>query len=135
VAVPPELAPERPLPWDVPIYDPANRPSQNSFAFTYRAEPGVRLLYLGLEPEAGYRLRLTYCVPRTWPRRFAMQQRLEANGLLVHETLEVPEYAAGQVEFAVPHEAVASRALELQFRAAPGSMGTAVSEVWLLREG
>jgi hypothetical protein len=134
VAVPPDLAAQRPLPWDVPIYDPANRPSQNTFAFTYRDEPGVRLAYLGLDPEAPYRLRLTYCVPRTWPRRFAMQQRLEANGLLVHDTREVPEYTAEQVEFALPRETITSGAVELQFHAAPGSMGTAVSEVWLLRE-
>jgi hypothetical protein len=133
VAVPPELAEQRPLPWDIPIYDPANRPSQNSFAFTYNAEPGVRLAYTGLDPQAAYRVRLTYCVPRTWPRRFAMRQRLEANGLLVHDEREVPEYTAEHVELALPREATAAGALDLQFHAADGSMGTAVSEVWLLR--
>jgi hypothetical protein len=133
VAVPPELAEQRPLPWAVPIYDPANRPSQNSFAFTYNGEPGVRLAYTGLDPRAAYRVRLTYCVPRTWPRRFAMRQRLEASGLPVHGECEVPEYTAEQVECDLPPEATAAGVLDLQFHAAPGSMGTAVSEVWLLR--
>jgi hypothetical protein len=133
VAVPPELAGQRPLPWDIPIYDPANRPSQNSFVFTYTAEPGVRLAYTGLDPQAAYRVRLTYCVPRTWPRRFALRQRLEANGLLVHGERDVPEYTAEHIECDLPREATAAGTLELRFHPASGSMGTAVSEVWLLR--
>jgi hypothetical protein len=132
VAVPPELAPERPLPWDVPIYDPANRPSQNSFAFTYLGEPGVRLVYGGLDPAMPYRVRLTYCVPRTWPRRFAMRQRLEASGVLVHDERGVPEFTAERVEYPLPPGATASGSVELRFSAAGDSMGTAVSEVWLL---
>jgi hypothetical protein len=45
----------------------------------------------------------------------------------------VPEYTAEQVECDLPREATAAGVLDLQFHAASGSMGTAVSEVWLLR--
>ena len=77
-------------------------------------------------------MRLTYCVPRTWPRRFAMRQRLEANGVLVHDERDVPEFTAERVEYPLPPEATAAGSVELHFRAGGDSMGTAVSEVWLL---
>jgi hypothetical protein len=112
--------------------DAANRPTQNTHARTYRGEPGVLLAYDGLDPAARYRVRLTCVAP---PARAGTRlvQRLEAGGLPVHDALEVPAATAGEYVFSLPPAAYRTGDLELEWIPAPGSAGTAVSEVWLER--
>jgi hypothetical protein len=60
-------------------------------------------------------------------------QRLEANGLLVHGDLEVPQATAQELVFPLPEGVCRLGDLELEWHPAEGSAGTAVSEVWLER--
>ena len=112
--------------------DAANRPTQNTHARTYRGEPGVLLAYTGLDPRARYRVRFT-CVAAARRGGTGIAQRLEASGLPVHDALEVPAATAGEYVFPLPPAAHRYGDLELEWLPAPGSAGTAVSEVWLER--
>ena len=111
--------------------DAANRPTQNTHARTYRGEPGVLLAYAGLDPEARYRVRFT-CVTaaagrdghRAAPRSERPPRARPARG------------AGGDrrgVRLPLPPAAHRHGDLELEWLPAPGSAGTAVSEVWLER--
>ena len=112
--------------------DAANRPTQNTHARTYRGEPGVLLAYAGLDPRARYRVRFT-CVAAARRGGTGIVQRLEASGLPVHDALAVPAATAGEYGFPLPPAAHRYGDLELEWLPAPGSAGTAVSEVWLER--
>jgi hypothetical protein len=92
----------------------------------------LRLRYEGLDPKAGYRVRVTYSgdSPRAG-------MRLEADGAEVHPLLPKP-YPVRPVEFPVPASATADGRLTLSWTQTPGrggnGRGCEVAEVWLIRD-
>lgn len=136
------------------IFDPSNRPSQRTMAFTTDEERGVSFRYQGLDPAASYRVRLTLVRPRYLPRfgKFQKQtsQSIYADDLLLADELELPEYRAKQFEYEIPREATADGELLLWMKKTPGvgegtpgdtavwrntgGWGTLVSEVWLMKD-
>lgn len=82
--------------------------------------------YEGLDPNATYRLRVTYA------GRFRAEMRLVANGLHeIHGPLPQP-VPVGPVEFDIPVEATRGGTLELAWELIKGR-GCQVAEVWLIR--
>jgi hypothetical protein len=117
--------------------DPANRPSQNSIAYTLGPGPGVAFRYPGLDRSARYRVRLTMVIPR-FPQAeqpgMRSRQHVLADGEYLAKDVEIPAYTARQFEYPVPPAATRDGILELALERAEGGMGTVVSEVWLIKE-
>jgi hypothetical protein len=126
-----------------------NRPSANTFAAGFGEAEDVVFAYRDLNPEAGYRVRLTLVCPEeegeraqpsATPRAGGANptpgavQRLYASGFLVHGDLRLPGRIAQQFTFDLPRQAYSDGRLELRFvRATPGFM-VAVSEIWLIQD-
>lgn len=70
------------------------------------------LRYTGLNPNASYKVDVTYATQAAGPR----EQSLEANGLVVHDTLPLPVGRAGRFIYTIPPESYAGgQPLELKF--------------------
>lgn len=133
---------------DAPGLDPHNRPSTNTLAAGF-GDQDVVFAYQGLDPRAGYQVRLTlvcpatpaaHSQPSTAPQvgvpglQLRAVQRLYAGGFLVHNDLRLPDRVAQQFTFDLPRQAYDDGRLELRFvQAAAGHMA-AVAEIWLMRE-
>jgi hypothetical protein len=93
----------------------------------------LRLGYEGLDPQARYRVRVTYAGDNVSAR-----MRLEADGLEVHPLIAKPN-PVRPIEFDVPPQAVADGRMRLTFTREPGfggnGRGCQVAEVWLIRAG
>ena len=136
------------------IFADANRPSQRRMAFTTDEEQGVTFQYLGLDPNAEYRVRLTLVRPRYLPRfgirQHQTSQSIYADDHLLAENLELPEFESDFFEYDIPQEVTADGRLRLWFKKQPGvgegpasevtvwrntgGWGTLVSEVWLMKK-
>ena len=122
------------------MLDPNNRPSQNTIAYNLNEAIGVVFRYTGLDSAATYKLRLTLVTPRVpkgmtdIPRSRRRLENILANGQYLAKGVELPEYTARQFEYAIPHNVTENGVLELSFERGEGSAGTAVSEVWLLKQ-
>ncbi|UCH36531.1 MAG: hypothetical protein JSV65_09305 [Armatimonadota bacterium] len=118
--------------------DPANRPSQNTIAFSFDDGKGVVFRYTGLDTQARYRVRLTMVTPRI-PRSelpagaVRRTQHVVADGEYLAKDIETPEYTAQQFEYDIPQSATADGELELWLEKGTGGMATVVSEVWLMK--
>lgn len=116
--------------------DPDNRPSANTIAYSLRRDEGVALRYVGLDPNAHYKLRLTLVAPRLSYGRWRgeLKQHIVANGRYLARDVEIPLFTARQFEYDVPQEVTRDGTLELRLESATDSGGTVVSEVWLMRK-
>ncbi len=123
-----------------PMLDPNNRPSQNTLAYNLDEPIGVVFRYTGLDSSASYKVRLTLVTVRvpkgltdfpTSPRRV---ENILVNGQYLARDIELPEYTAKQFEWEIPSNITKGGVLELAFERGQGSLGTAVSEVWLLKK-
>ncbi len=122
------------------MLDPNNRPSQNTMAYSLDDPIGVVFRYNDLDSEAGYKLRVTLVtlrIPRGQTDIPVSRRRTEnilANGQYIAKEVELPEYTARQFEYDIPKKLTEGGVLELAFERAPGAVGVAVSEVWLLKK-
>jgi hypothetical protein len=119
--------------------DPANRPSQNTIAYSFDEGKGVVFRYTGLDPSAHYRVRLTMVAPRmpqlaTPSRPVRRSQHVVADGEYLAKDVEIPVFTAQQFEYDVPQAATRDGALELWLEKAAGGVGAVVSEVWLMKK-
>jgi len=89
----------------------------------------VRARYDGLSPAATYAVRVVYATEK----RQARAQRLTADGVLIHDTLELPMGSAGSFDFPLPREVCADGVVELSFEKVTGP-NAVVSELWLLSD-
>jgi hypothetical protein len=88
----------------------------------------LRMRYEGLDPDAPYRVRVTYA------GRFKASMRLLADGAYqVHGAVAQPDPVA-PVEYDVPREATRDGMLELSWELVEGR-GCQVAEIWLERKG
>jgi len=89
-------------------------------------ETPLRLLYEGLDPDAQYRVRITYMGDR------GKMVRLVANDVYkIHDEIETRKPPIR--EFDVPREATSDGRLELTWSCDEGQRGSQVSEIWLIR--
>ncbi|MCP5119928.1 MAG: hypothetical protein GY953_54720, partial [bacterium] len=113
-------------------YDPPLRNSWKRHALALN-DFKIHMRYEGLDPEAAYKVRITYAGNPS-------EQRLE---LVADERWEVhlarkKDYPIRPVEFAVPKQATADGALTLTWRKEAGGGGAGrgleIGEVWLIRD-
>lgn len=86
----------------------------------------LEMLYDNLNPEASYRLRISYT------GRFKSRMKLLADGLLVHDFIQTgtqPTY-----EFAIPAEAVKDGKVIFSWTCGEAERGAQVSEIWIINE-
>ena len=93
----------------------------------------VKMRYEGLDPHAGYKIRVVYAGGDTGP-----QLRLVANGKYeIHPWLKRP-VPFHPLEFDIPQAATAGGSVELTFSREPGLSGNGrgleIGEVWLIRK-
>lgn len=135
-------------------FNPENRRSQNSAAFTTDEKKGVTFAYHDLDPATQYRVKLTLLRPKYLPRFADKQpqtaQSIYADEFVLAKELELPEYDAQFFEFDIPKAATQDGSLELWFEKQAGiaewerpkttvwrntgGWGTLVSEVWLMKK-
>ncbi len=111
-------------------YEHGFKISWNRYAES-RYESPLQARYGGLDPEAGYTVRVVYAgdsMERTI--------QLSADGLEVHPQIEKPNPPA-PLEFEIPQGATADGSLTLTWMQAPGrggnGRGCQVAEVWLMK--
>ncbi len=118
--------------------DPANRPSENTLAYTLGQDEGVAFRYTDLDPDAAYRVRFTFVAPRglgiAAPEGAVWKQHVLADGEYIAQDVEYPEYTAEQFEFEIPAELTQDGQVTISLEPAEGALVTLVSEIWLLRE-
>ena len=128
---------------------PDNRPSANTFAAGFGKTKDVVFAYRGLDPEAGYQVRLTLVYPEdehsghrppsasygeVAGSKPCALQRLYASGFLIHDDMRLPNRIAQQLTFDLPRQAYSDGRLELRFVRASSDCAVAVSEIWLIQE-
>ncbi len=119
------------------MMDPTNRPSQNTIAYALADPKGVAFLYEDLDPDASYKVRMTFVQPRIpremlqLPGEMRRVQTVVADGDTVAKNVEVPEYTARQFEYDIPKRLTKDGALELSIVPGTGAPAAVVSEVWL----
>ncbi|MHC4371844.1 MAG: hypothetical protein ACYSW8_29890, partial [Planctomycetota bacterium] len=102
--------------------------SQEEANWLEEARPLLKMRYDDLEPQARYRVRVTY------HGRFRPVVRLTADGRYeVHGPLTQPA-PTWPVEFDVPKEATKDGKLELQWQLMNKARGCQVAEVWLIKK-
>nr|WRX36718.1 hypothetical protein [uncultured bacterium] len=130
-----------------------NKLSQRTAAFTTDEKKGVAFAYTELDRNAQYRVRFTLVRPKYLPR-FGMRQNqtkesIYADGMLLVEALELPEYESEFFEYDIPKQATRDGKLSIWFEKEvgigegvqsdvtlwrnTGGWGTLVSEVWLMK--
>ncbi|UCH35432.1 MAG: hypothetical protein JSV65_03525 [Armatimonadota bacterium] len=87
----------------------------------------LRMRYEGLDPDASYRVRVTYAGRHRATAKLAANGRFEIHGELG------PSDPVAPVEFDIPRQATAGGALELTWSRCTGR-GVQVAEVWLLKQ-
>lgn len=131
-----------------------NLASQRTMAYTEDEARGVTFEYKGLDRTAEYRVRFAFVRPR-YLARYAMlhpqkSQSIYADGRLLAENIEVPEWDAEIFEYSIPREVTADGEVAIWLKKAPdvaagrlplvkqwkrtAGWGTIVSDVWLLRQ-
>jgi hypothetical protein len=82
--------------------------------------------YDGLDPNAVYRMRVTYSGP------YGVSMKCETDdGLLIHGSSD--SGGAMPAEFGIPPATTADGVLQLQWRRTNVVRGPSVSEIWLIR--
>ncbi|MDQ1257541.1 MAG: hypothetical protein QG656_2147 [Candidatus Hydrogenedentes bacterium] len=121
------------------MLDPANRPSQNTVAYSIEEPRGVAFRYTALDPKAQYRVRVTLAMPRIpkdvidLPRDAVKAENLLADDAYLAEGIEVPSFTAKQFEYDVPKKLTQDGTLDLTFERVENGIGCIVSEVWLMK--
>jgi len=98
----------------------------------------LRMRYLGLDPEAQYKIRIVYFSEPRAGRPDPMV-RLDANdGIEIHPYIHRPWPPQAPLEFDIPWEATRGGKLELAWRREQGlggsGVGCDISEVWLVKK-
>ena len=106
--------------------DPADRNSWLACAETLYGTPLV-MRYEGLDPNAEYRLRVTYA------GRYRAVMRLVADGQYEIHAAQGPADPQGPKEFDIPKAATSDGELELSWELISGR-GCQVAEVWLIKK-
>lgn len=112
--------------------DPTIRHSQTRFAYNFADTPGVIFEYQGLDPQAAYRVRVTYLTTG----RMAGNVELVAGDqgqYQVHGPLDMPRHTPQQFEFPLPPAAYADGRLRLSFRSGGQGRGPLVPELWVIK--
>lgn len=108
------------------------RHSQTQFAYNFADTPGVIFEYEGLDPQAGYVVRVDYVTTG----------RMKGNVMLVagtngeheiHGPLDMPHHVPERHEYAIPPAAYADGKLRLNFKGGGKGRGPLVSELWVIR--
>lgn len=114
-------------------YYRVNNDDQQEIPLAWKQQVGVlyetplHLRYDGLDPNASYRVRVTYTGDR------GKRQQLVADGhYTVHEV--VPTWDPPVREYPVPRAATADGKLTLTWTCGEGERGSQLSEIWLLRD-
>jgi hypothetical protein len=107
------------------------RKSTWTYAESMREAP-LELRYTGLDPAAGYKLRVIYAGERR-----PIEMRLVANDRTEIHAFRKKEFPPHPLEFDLPREATAGGNLSLKWYGTPGQggggRGNQVSEVWLIK--
>ncbi|MBD3182955.1 hypothetical protein GF312_11740 [Candidatus Poribacteria bacterium] len=101
--------------------DGKNSPRERSFCYHYDR---IIIEYTNLEPEYIYWVQVTYLQEKDGNRI----QNLVADGIILHESMEIPKNVAQKLTYAVPAEIYADGKMELHFNRLAGP-NAVVSEV------
>lgn len=113
--------------------EPNMRISSSRFGET-RFDTPLRMRYTGLDPEAGYTLRVVYGGDNHRPK-----VRCDANDRIEVHPFIAKKYPPEPLDFDLPREATRGGTLDLAWRQEPGAGGNGrgcqVAEVWLVKKG
>jgi len=112
--------------------DPDLRHSQIRFAYNFADSPGVIFEYAGLDPQAAYRVRVTYVTTGRMAGNVTLAAGPQGE-LVVHEPLDMPQRTPQQYEFPLPPAAYAHGRLRLSFTTGGKGRGPLVPELWLIK--
>ena len=108
------------------------RKSTWTYAEAMRNAP-LELRYTGLDPAAGYKVRVIYAGEQR-----PIEIRLVANGLIEIHPFRKKEFPPRPLEFDIPRAATVGGSLSLKWFGTPGlggnGRGNQVAEVWLIRQ-
>jgi len=90
-------------------------------------ETPLRLLYEGLDPDAQYKVRITYMGDRSKMIRLVANDVYKVHG-------EIRTKKPPTREFEIPKEATSGGRLELTWTCDEGQRGSQVSEIWLIKQ-
>jgi len=115
------------------FYYKVNRPEDAAIPLAWKSQAGtlyetpLRMLYENLDPNASYRVRVTYAGRRSGMVRMVADGKYEVHDLI--RTRKPPVR-----EFKIPQAATADGRLELTWTCGEGQRGSQVCEIWLIKE-